>query len=156
MDEVAEIARKVILLPVKVVNERSFFEKGFQHEWSTKVNQTVSDLQRLIQNCTFLTQEECIKNNQDLLLLLILCGEHSVCSEWSSQKSVNNVKDLLELLLFKLKLENIQNIFALEGVAYSTLQQLKPKLGKNKIKEFPAAVNCFTWVIKNTMVSIKF
>ncbi|EFX73015.1 hypothetical protein DAPPUDRAFT_325742 [Daphnia pulex] len=152
MDEVAEIARKVLLPPVKVINDRSYFEKRFQREWSTKVDDAVCDLKKLILNCTFITEEEWTKNSQDVLSLLILCGEHSICSEWSTQKSVDNVKDLLNLLLSKLHLQNIQDIFAMEGVAYSTLQQLKPKLGKNQIKEYPAAVSCFVWIISNTML----
>jgi len=153
MDEVAKIAQKVLLPPVKVINDRSHFEKGFQLEWSTKVDDAVCVLKKLILNCTFLTQDEWTKNNHDVLSLLILCGEHSTCSEWSTQKSVDNLKCLLDLLLSKLQLQNIQDIFALEGVAYSILQQLKPKLEKNQIKEYPAAVSCFVWVISNTMVS---
>jgi hypothetical protein len=153
MDEVAEIARRVLLPPVKVINERSHFEKGFQREWSSKVDDAVCDLKKLVLNGTSVTKEEWTKNSQEVLSLLILCGEHSICSEWSTQKSVDNVKDLLNLLLSKLHLQNIQDIFAMEGVAYSTLQQLKPKLGKNQIKENPAAVSCFVWIISNTMVS---
>ena len=152
MNEVSKIANSVLLLPIKIVNDRSCFEKGFQDEWSIKVDNAVSDLTILIQNCTF-QEEEWAKNSQYLLPLLILCGEHSsVSSEWRSQKTVKNVKDLLQLLLSKLHYLTIQDIFALEGVAYSALQQLKPKLGKNQIKQFPAAVHCFIWVITNTMV----
>nr|CAH0101338.1 unnamed protein product [Daphnia galeata] len=151
MNEVSKIANSVLLLPIKIVNDRSCFEKGFQDEWSNKVANAVSDLTVLIRNCTFL-EEEWAKNSQELLPLLILCGEHSVSSEWNSQKTVNNVKDLLQLLLSKLHFQTIQDIFALEGVACFALQQLKPKLGKNQIKQFPAAVNCFIWVITNTML----
>jgi hypothetical protein len=151
MNKVSKIVTSVLLLPIKIVNDRSCFEKGFQDEWSNKVDSAVSDLTVLIRNCTF-PEEEWTKNSQELLPLLILCGEHSVSSEWNSQKTVNNVKDLLQLLLSKLHFQTIQDIFALEGVAYFALQQLKPKLGKNQIKEFPAAVNCFIWVITNTMV----
>ena len=93
MNEVSKIANSVLLLPIKIVNDRSCFEKGFQDEWSIKVDNAVSDLTILIQNCTF-QEEEWAKNSQYLLPLLILCGEHSsVSSEWSSQKTVKNLHE---------------------------------------------------------------
>ena len=42
MNEVSKIANSVLLLPIKIVNDRSCFEKGFKDEWSIKVDNAVS------------------------------------------------------------------------------------------------------------------
>lgn len=152
MNELAKVAREAFLLPVQVTNDRSFFEEGFQRQWATKVDSAVSDLKKMIPNCSFPSKNKLIENDKDILQLLVLCGEHNVCAEWNTQKLVENVKDVLELLLLKLDAENICDIFCCEGVSHAILQQLKPKLGKNQIKTYPAAVNCFLWVISNTML----
>ncbi|XP_057368846.1 uncharacterized protein LOC130689925 [Daphnia carinata] len=150
MNELAEVAREAFLLPIQIINDRSFFEEGFQCQWATKVDSAVSDLKNRLPNCSFPSKDELIEKGKDVLQLLILCGEHNVCAEWNTQKLVENVKDLLELLLFKLDAGNICDILCCKGVAHTVLQQLKPKLGKNQIKAYPAAVNCFLWVITNT------
>lgn len=154
MKELAKIANEVFLLPIRITNDRSSFEEGFQCQWATKVDSAVSDLKKMITNHPFPSKEELMVKGRDILQLLILCGEHSICAEWNTQELVDNVKNLLDLVLSKLGTESICGVFSCGGVAYSVLQQLKPKLGKTKIKAHPAAVNCFVWVISNTMVLI--
>lgn len=152
MEELAKIATDGILLPVKVEYDRSFFDDKFIKESSTRIAFAVSNLKKLIPNCQFPSKEELTKGNQEILKVFILCGENSISADWNTRELVNDVKSLLNIALFKLGVQHVQDVFALESVAHSVLQQLKPKLGKNEIKAYPAAVNCFVWVVTHTVV----
>lgn len=153
MDEITRIATEALLPPVKVVGDRSCFSNNLRNEWSTKTNLAVGTLKKLISDCLFPSKEEWTTNNKDVFQLLILCGEHSIYSEWNTQELVNNVNELLDITLSKLGVQSIQDIFAVTSVTHSILQHLKPKLVKAEIKAYPAAVYCFVWVVTNTLVN---
>ena len=152
MEELAKIARDGLLLPVKVEGDRSVFNNNFKKECSIRADYAVSNLKRLLPDCQFPSKDELTQNNQDVVQFFTLCGEHSVCADWNTQELVNKVNSLLEIVFGKLGVQNIRDVFALQCVSQSILHQLRPKLGKNEIKAYPAAVNCFVWVVTNTMV----
>lgn len=153
MEEISALAGAALLPSVKVVDDRCSFDENFKVEFSKKVDRAATELKKLILNCpSFPSQGNWTTDSQEVISLLILCGEHRTVSDWNTQELVNYMNELLELIFSKFSVGNSQQMFSTHNLAKTTLRHLKPKLKKTELKSYPAAVNCFRWVVTNTLV----
>ncbi|GLH09238.1 Uncharacterized protein GBIM_14343, partial [Gryllus bimaculatus] len=114
----------------------------------------------------YLTKLFCIKSemkSEDLklkkntvVLLLMLCGEHTRNKPWSSEHCLKYAVDILQLTYQLCGCSKLQDLLVHDKIDDSVnrdplfkpvLLALRPKLLKNTWKAYPAAVSCFCWIL---------
>lgn len=96
-------------------------------------------------------QDEILR--KDIVInTVLLCGEHSRSSIWTSADSVHLSSLLLKELIHKCNCLNLPDLLV-QFSCDSFLSKLRLKLDRNSWKKFPAAVYCFKWILTNIKVS---
>lgn len=107
----------------------------------------------------FLKNEKCVGLEikiQDILNpCLYLCGEHNRSNlPWSDVESHSLMSNCTEKLCNIMHYVNIEELFINEDIS-KVIVGLHCKLENEEWKKYPAAVECFMWILKSLKVIIK-
>lgn len=96
-----------------------------------------------------------IKSQDILNSCLYLCGEHSQPNlPWSDIESHSMMKLSIEKLCNLMHCTNIEELFTRVDVSKIIIGLLY-KLENDNWKKYPAAIECFMWILKNLKVKCK-
>ncbi|XP_011497068.1 PREDICTED: TELO2-interacting protein 2-like, partial [Ceratosolen solmsi marchali] len=114
-------------------------------------NIITDNLHRIVLLLDFIIQNEVQyskRTTEYLIKVIVIIGEQHKKSAWNTYKII----ELSELLIFRIckifKSKNITEILKNNEIFIMIIKFLRPKLLKDTWKCFPAAVNCYKWLLE--------
>ncbi|CAH1401907.1 unnamed protein product [Nezara viridula] len=153
--------KEVVFLTIKKGIEELYvpkFESGFERpadlsDYESYISSCDKRFEELYSSCPNLVACPVVGNKlkqKCIASAIILCGEHSSSSLWTTDVSLELAKLILERLMKECGYTNIADaLTSSNGIVFGyILNDLRPKLLKDSWKCFGAAVVCYSWVLK--------
>uniref|UniRef100_A0A1B6LV72 TELO2-interacting protein 2 n=1 Tax=Graphocephala atropunctata TaxID=36148 RepID=A0A1B6LV72_9HEMI len=115
-------------------------ESDFKHH-HLNVEQNLTNATSLLSK---ISKNEVIPN-RILILIILVAGENSKIGVWTNTKIMMYADSLLKDILNRCGYLDFSSLIGSE--IDEILSELRPKLMKNSWRNYPAAVNCFIWIL---------
>ena len=140
-------ADAIILPKNEIFEERPCEEQDFAVQ-IPKNDEHFVDLVTLVEKLPQFSIEKLSLDERSALLKLILAvGEHSKESPWTSKSSLDHSKNVIASLCSKCSVKKTNEIICHPTVLKQIWPLLCPKLAGDCWKCYPAAVQCFNWIL---------
>jgi hypothetical protein len=137
-----------IILPKNEIFEERPCEAQDFAVLKPKIDKYFVDLVTLVETLPQFSIEKLSLDERSAFLKLILAiGEHSKESPWTSESSLDHSKNVFASLCSKCSVKKTNEIICHPTVLKQIWPLLCPKLAGDCWKCYPAAVQCFNWIL---------
>ena len=150
MSEVLEIntlVQSALLPPLESVEDHTPLQ--YDQSQAKQIANCIGLLRSKVEN--FQISLSPHERDAEIIPLLLVCGENVQKAEWNTEHAVREATNLLSVICQKCGARDVKELMVSRLVS-KLIGEIHSKLGKTCFKKFPAAIQCFCWIITNTKV----